>query len=200
MNNLSFDPIQAELVQRSTVGVQGYFPDHQLNLLDNYCRGLPLTAAETFSAEGSDSRSSRVALVARDETNEPIFHSLYQLTTDINNDGFRYDLSGFKYFQYTEYSADSNDHYGWHTDVFYNEVPQDILQRKISFTLVLSEASDFEGGELEFSIGGDKENYTVEQQRGNIIAFPSFIRHRVRPVTKGVRRSLVWWALGPRFK
>ena len=68
--------------------------------------------------------------------------------------------------------------------------------RKISMTLLLSDPADFEGGELEMI--DDKAR--PKMKRGHAIFFASFIRHRVTPVTKGNRKSLVMWFGGPPFK
>jgi len=70
--------------------------------------------------------------------------------------------------------------------------------RKISLSLQLSEPSDYEGGELVLQ-AGDSER-VAEKARGTLIAFPSFVLHRVRPVTAGVRKSLVIWVAGPEFR
>ena len=53
---------------------------------------------------------------------------------------------------------------------------------------------DFEGG--DFEIYGEES----ELPKGSVIVFPSFIEHRVAPVIKGTRYSLVAWFVGPPFK
>ena len=63
-------------------------------------------------------------------------------------------------------------------------------------TLLLSNPSTFEGGELEFM--DDKKSVKLKQ--GQAIFFASWLRHRVKPVTKGERKSLVMWFGGPPFK
>ena len=95
--------------------------------------------------------------------------------------------------QFTHYPA--GGFYEWHMD-------NDVLGkhqppvRKISMTLLLSNPSTFEGGELEFM--DDKKS--VKLQQGQAIFFASWLRHRVKPVTKGERKSLVMWFGGPPFK
>ena len=68
--------------------------------------------------------------------------------------------------------------------------------RKISMTLLLSDPSTFEGGELEFMSKGK----TAKLKQGQAIFFSSWLQHRVKPVTKGERYSLVMWFGGPSFK
>ena len=95
--------------------------------------------------------------------------------------------------QYTEYPE--GGFYDWHVDNDLhcaNEPPV----RKISMTCLLSPEHEFEGGDLELV----KEGQNVKLQQGQAVFFASFIRHRVAPVTRGVRRSLVMWFGGPPLK
>ena len=95
--------------------------------------------------------------------------------------------------QFTHYLTDG--FYEWHMDT-------DILGkyqppiRKISMTLLLSDPSTFEGGELEFMENGR----IAKLKQGQAIFFASWLQHRVKPVTKGERYSLVQWFGGPPFK
>ena len=93
--------------------------------------------------------------------------------------------------QFTEYPK--GGFYDWHMDsdtVFLHEP----TVRKISMTLLLSDPSQFTGGELEFM---DKGKRPDDLKQGQAIFFASFLRHRVAPVKKGVRHSLVMWFGGP---
>ena len=72
-----------------------------------------------------------------------------------------------------------------------------INYRKLSITVQLSDPSDYEGGDLQFLI--TREPVTAKREKGNAIVFPSFMIHQVKPVTKGVRYSLVCWCSGPAF-
>jgi len=73
------------------------------------------------------------------------------------------------------------------------------LVRKLSFSLQLSNPEDYEGGELEL-INESGESYIAPKAQGCLVLFDSRTRHRVRTVTKGTRKSLVGWVLGPRWK
>ena len=95
--------------------------------------------------------------------------------------------------QYTEYP--SGGLYDWHVDNDVNFVHEPPV-RKISMTCLLSHESEFEGGELEFQ----QEGKSVKLKQGQAAFFASFVRHRVAPITKGVRKSLVMWFGGPPFK
>jgi PKHD-type hydroxylase len=91
--------------------------------------------------------------------------------------------------QLTSYGPDS--FYGWHEDWAPLQRTPNI--RKLSAVLLLSDPSDFEGGQFEFEHHG-----VAEMKRGSLIVFPSFLRHQVKPVTKGQRYSAVCWVNGPR--
>lgn len=102
-----------------------------------------------------------------------------------------YLIDGLEDIQIAKY--EDNGFYNWHSDVI---SPNAGIQRKLSASIILSDPSEYEGGLLEFD-GVDKQ---PELKQGSIIVFPSFIRHRVTPVTSGIRYSAVAWALGPTFK
>ena len=95
--------------------------------------------------------------------------------------------------QFTHYPT--GGFYDWHMD-------NDVLGkhqppvRKISMTLLLSPEHEFEGGELEFMQKGK----TAKLKQGQAIFFASWLQHRVKPVTRGERKSLVMWFGGPSFK
>ena len=96
--------------------------------------------------------------------------------------------------QFTEYSK--RGFYDWHTDAELNGRHEPPV-RKISMTILLSNQSEFEGGNLEFM---NEDTDTPQLIQGQAIFFCSLLRHRVAKVKKGVRRSLVMWFGGPPFK
>jgi PKHD-type hydroxylase len=79
--------------------------------------------------------------------------------------------------------------YLWHVDTGAGMV----RERKLSFTVQLSAPEEYEGGELEFAFPAA----FGAREQGSITAFPSFLVHRVRPVTRGERWALVGWLAGP---
>jgi len=95
--------------------------------------------------------------------------------------------------QYTEYPE--GGFYEWHVDNDVN-MQHEPPVRKISMTLLLSPESEFEGGDLELM----REGKVAKLKQGHAIFFASFIRHRVKPVTRGRRQSLVMWFGGTPFK
>ena len=113
-----------------------------------------------------------------------------------NEDNFKYDIhAGFEnhIIQYSLYNPDC--YYKCHTDYYQREGSV----RKLSFSLQLSDYNEYKGGDLQLI---DEENrmYIAPKKRGSIIIFDSRMRHRVRRVTEGQRRSLVGWILGPEWR
>ena len=95
--------------------------------------------------------------------------------------------------QYTEYPE--SGFYDWHIDNDVNCAHEPPV-RKISMTCLLSPESEFEGGDLELM----SEGKIAKLKQGHAIFFASFIQHRVKPVIKGNRKSLVMWFGGTPFK
>jgi PKHD-type hydroxylase len=108
--------------------------------------------------------------------------------------GWGYLIGSQERTQLGRYKSSDEGHYDWHVDAF---APKDGVQRKLSISILLSDPSEFEGGELQFK---GIEDHKILTKQGSIVVFPSFIEHRVAPVTKGVRYSAVTWASGPSFK
>ena len=135
------------------------------------------------------------------------------------NAGWRYDIVKPEMLQFTEYEP--GGHYQWHTDgqCDHNairlwqetDLPKNLREtkdvqllgtvRKISVSVILND--DYEGGDLEFLVinhKGELERTKITPAVGSAIIFPSYIMHRVTPVTKGTRYSVVAWYGGPPFK
>ena len=109
-----------------------------------------------------------------------------------NHFGFG-DIQITEQAQFTEYPE--GGFYDWHTDTDVN-MSHEPPVRKISMTCLLSPENQFEGGDLELMASGKR----AKLKQGHAIIFASFINHRVAPVTRGVRQSLVMWFGGESFK
>ena len=123
------------------------------------------------------------------------------MSTANERTGWKYNIVAAESCQVTRYTKDG--FYTWHKDGMgshkevNNEPDNKFLYentRKLSMTIVLN--SDFEGGDFEIRDLPDK---VPRLEEGSIIVFPSFIQHRVAPITKGIRYSLVAWFVGPPF-
>ena len=123
-----------------------------------------------------------------------MYRDIEQTMLQANNNHF-----GFERMQLTEPGQFTHyltgGFYEWHMDNDITGKHQPPV-RKISMTLLLSDPSTFEGGELEFM----SEGRTAKLKQGQAIFFASWLQHRVKPVTKGERKSLVMWFGGPSFK
>tara|TARA_R110002124_G_scaffold87987_1_gene226113 strand:+ start:776 stop:1408 length:633 start_codon:yes stop_codon:yes gene_type:complete len=127
--------------------------------------------------------------------------------------GWNFEWDRSESCQFTKYKH--NQYYDWHCDSWakpYDKPnnPDNGKIRKLSMTCQLTDGSEYEGGELEFDFRNYDPNMRDEFKhlkqakeilpKGSIIVFPSFVYHRVKPVTKGTRYSLVMWNLGYPFK
>ena len=129
------------------------------------------------------------------------FKEMPEMYNDLNNFIQKANLNHFGFddvqiteqAQFTEYPE--GGFYNWHmdTDVTMQHEPP---VRKISMTLLLSPENQFEGGDLELTAPGKR----AKLKQGHAIVFASFLNHRVAPVTRGIRQSLVMWFGGKPFK
>ena len=142
-------------------------------------------------------RSSNVAWIDGRPEMAPIWNKLSNVVAEVNRRYFNFDLTGFyEPMQLGVYSAKNGGHYDWHVDGSSKDIS---APRKLSMSLLLSDTSEFEGGQFQVKTVTD-DAQTLETKRGRAWFFPSYMLHRVTPVTKGVRRSLVVWVGGPPFK
>ena len=131
-----------------------------------------------------------------------IYNILKPLVNQANKDaGWNFQWDYTEQAQFTIYKP--GQFYEWHPDqhhFLYGENDHELMRgkyRKLSTTLLLNDPSEFEGGELEFHYDRTKEECCKGMTaKGSLVVFPSFVYHRVRPVTKGTRYSLVTWNLG----
>lgn len=124
---------------------------------------------------------------------EWVYRRLTDIVMTMNAQFFNFDLWGFgEGLQFTEYKAPDGK-YDFHVDRMYNGA-----LRKLSLVIQLTEPNKYKGGDLELSFGDAP--IKMEKTKGRLVAFPSFVMHRVKPVTRGTRYSLVAWVNGPQFK
>lgn len=139
-------------------------------------------------------RDSDVMWVMHDQNSDWLYQKFANLISAVNYDHFMYDIDGFENFQYTVYKSKDKQHYDWHIDAGNTSSS---FERKISATLVLTDPNKYEGGEFECVMHGRvDEPFVAKPEIGDVIFFDSRMPHRVRPVTGGVRKSLVCWVMG----
>lgn len=127
-----------------------------------------------------------------------LYRLLEQEIKNTNWFNYKFNLTHMEMLDYLEYhaggdevDADGHGKYSKHVDGSINS------NRKLSFSILLSDPSEFEGGDL--LIYESSSSLIVPKNRGQITFFPSNCIHEVTPVTRGVRRSIVSWINGPQF-
>ena len=144
-------------------------------------------------AASEDVRVSSVSFL--DSTD--LRNELFNLVSSVNANEFGYDIYNLAPVQYTVYDETNNGHYHWHSDDEISVGKPRYTARKLSVTVQLSDPSEYEGGDFEMY------RYPLNpvcKNKGSVLIFPSTQVHRVTPVTKGVRKSLVAWFHGPDWR
>lgn len=137
-------------------------------------------------------RTTKVAFVPFEEYSEFLWRKVADLVMMVNYDLFLYDLDHLEALQYSIYKED--DGYDWHIDSFPEYLK---YNRVISGTIMLSDPDEYEGGEFDIQRFGKPSDILTEKPlKGEVIFFDSKMPHRVRKVTSGTRKSLVFWVRG----
>ena len=155
---------------------------------------LQLMGADRKPQAADRLRITHTAWIEPNADTKWLFDRMQGVAQSLNDQTYQYDLRGFsENFQYTVYHGSEGGHYDWHVDHGPLAVP-----RKLSMTVQLTDPSEYQGCELQFCAGGDID--IAPRERGTVVAFPSYVLHRVTPVISGTRRSLVVWTTGPKFR
>lgn len=175
--------------------VENALPQEHLDFLQNYFTKDKLESAK-IQSNVPDNNEVRVTDIAwldvEDQNTQPVYHLLIDLIKYVNDQHYHWNLQHLEPVQYGEYGV--GGHYKVHTDTgLHNPMGSN---RKLSFSLLLND--DYEGGELEIP-GSPGQPDTFIPVKNTAIFFPSAMPHCVKPVTKGVRKSLVGWVHGPNF-
>jgi PKHD-type hydroxylase len=142
-----------------------------------------------------DIRISNTSWIDLKQDSEWLYDRISDIINKLNFKYYKFDLHGFyEHMQYTIYEGNDLGHYDWHLDAGNTSIPP----RKLSFILQLSDPDSYEGGDLQ--IMNSTEPTTVKKEKGFAVVFPSYTLHRVTPVTKGIRKTLVIWVTGPTFR
>lgn len=178
------------------------FNQDELDRIEELMKEVPLMESMVSGSAGlvdKNVRRSKISFHNYNEKNSWIFDRLNLIIENLNSRFFNYDINGYDGIQYGEYHASEQGKYDWHMDMYIGMMPDaDLETRKLSLVLWLND--DYEGGEFELIHTSLESPVTIPKEKGKLIIFPSFLFHRVTPVTKGVRKSLVAWIVGPKFK
>lgn len=176
---------------------EGVYSAEEIDRINAIADGLPAERVVvgkdlTFKPDGNRSHFRQIN-PTRDH--QWIYQKLADAISILNANTYQFDITGTdEPLYHVTYDGDEQGHYAWHSDVGNDKQ----AQRKLSITFQMSDAEDYEGGDLEFNAAGQVE--TAPKKKGQLILFPSYVLHRVAPVTKGVRRAMVAWIVGPPFK
>jgi PKHD-type hydroxylase len=187
------------LMKGGTMAWDGLFSPTDLDRLESHCDTLALEQARVVGDGYSSIRSTRVAWVHRDaQTTENLYRKMEEVVLRLNAEHFRSDLSGLTTLQYARYDQAEAGYFDWHID--YGRDSNDPAQepRKITLSLQLSEPSCYDGCELEVRAAHLVD--VAPRKRGTLVAFRANALHRVTPITRGTRKSLVAWAAGPDYR
>lgn len=168
-------------------------------IIDLTKQTYPTSASVGGSTDNSrvtrEIRSANIFNVENDDENRWIYEKVTNIVSIVNTLHFDYEISGITHsLQLIEYCSDSpvQGHYDWHIDAGQGEP----VYRKISLTAQLSDPTDYEGCELIINNHGS--NVVGTKERGSVHLFPSYMPHKVNPITKGTRYALVIWIHGSR--
>jgi PKHD-type hydroxylase len=177
-----------------TVMVEGAFAPADCDRIVQFAQSLPRSEGDIVGAGVmSKVRRSQVSWIPQSQEAAALYERMHRLAKKVNEECYAFRLTGFsEQIQYAEYPA-GHGYYDWHVDIGKGVAGN----RKLSIVIQLSDRSDYEGGELQIRIR--KSADVMPALRGTAIVFPSFLLHRVTPVTRGLRRSLTLWISGPPF-
>lgn len=157
--------------------------------------GLQTAGITDAGVVNNEMRKSAIAWIPQVDGYKWIYDKLGGMIEEANNALWKFNLYGMdEQIQYTEYYQDGG-HYDYHLDVG-GGYP--LNQRKISITVQLTGPEDYTGGDFEILRGKHPE--PLPKIKGCVLVFPSYLMHRVTPVTSGTRRSLVLWVGGDSYK
>ena len=181
-----------------------YFSKETCERILNDAKDIPIQEALVGTNQtthlNTDSRRSKIRFIyAGDWRFNYVFDELWKMALSANNDFFNLHLSRLNFIQLAEYDASYQGEYKEHHDVFWlNGDP--FYHRKLSCIIQLSDPNTYEGGDFEITDAETAPNVNDMRQQGTGIFFPSLIRHKAKPVTKGTRYSIAAWFDGPKWR
>lgn len=201
------DPYERNRITQPFITWDRGFNEEELNAIGELGDKAELQEAWTMGDEEEnklkDVRKSYVKFFNKTEETDWIFNRFNTISALINDQFYGFNLNGYSSFQYTVYKGEEKGKYDWHMDTILGNNLKDMSYgqtRKLSLIMLISEPEkDFTGGEFELNLGKESNAARMDLFRGRILAFPSFLIHRVNPVLSGVRKSIVIWVEGPKF-
>ena len=187
-------------------------PAHECEEIIKYGKSLNPTNAKTVGSKNMLSDEEKKEHTEKIRSSKIVFIKDMWLKQELDsivqyaNKSWGFNLSHQEDVQFTEYEP--RGHYNWHNDSIKNPMDLKNMQRKLSMIVQLSKPENYVGGDLRFNLRGlDGVNSDSVMSpppefklQGSLVIFPSFLWHKVEPITSGKRYSLVMWTLGENWK
>lgn len=170
----------------------------EAQVLPNYSfsKGRTGTAELGTDTDSYDSNNRDIAYITPELNSQWLYELLFPLALEANSNAFYFDIDIVTDpIHYVIYPEDGG-HLDWHMDVG----AFGVNRRKLAMTVQLSDPSEYDGGDFEIWAGGKDHIVTVPREKGDVIVFPTFLMHRVKPITRGRRKCLVFWTGGRPFR
>ena len=184
-------PMSAEMPKHGVTGLA--LRQEDVDLFMDYIIDKEPQQAKIFT-EGKEKieKDTRDAEIYPIEYNAKRLYAILSKVAKTVNQYFGYEIDGIEKAQVIRYKSPSRG-YEYHIDIGPEGTP---ATRKISMSLLLNER--YEGGEICFRTGESAS--CTKPKVGEVVAFSSFLPHKVKPITKGERYVLVAWFTGPPFR
>jgi len=199
-NKLINFSLSREFLFTHSVKVDRFLNEAEIEIVENFLTDKELTDGEVgLEGKIEKARKSKIHFFGYSQETKWLFEKINKVIETVNEEYYNFDLNGYDSIQYSEYRAEDGGRYDFHIDFIHDAIPQneyDYMTRKLSFSLMLND--DYVGGDFEFLVSQEPIRHNLK--KGDMLLFPSFFMHRVTPVTEGVRKSLVSWVTGPKFR
>jgi PKHD-type hydroxylase len=187
------------LLEGGTVVWRDLFSAAQLDAMERQCDELVLEQARLTGGKSVENiRATQVAGLPRDARTEELYLRMEAAVLRLNAELFRFHLTGLLAMQFAVYSHDRGGYFDWHSDYGRDAADPGLEPRKITLSLQLSDGASYDGCNLEVRAAYPTD--VAPRERGTLVAFRANALHRVTPITRGMRKSLVIWAVGPEFR
>lgn len=172
----------------------GFLTDAEMDLLIAEHAAQIAEGKLALGSTNAQIRRSQIVMLGTEQRYAWLYDRIWSAAQECNRLFFCVEIAGVEAnIQLARYDSSDRGFYNWHTD-FAGIRPL----RKLSISIQLSRAEDYDGGDLELQYGTEPQK--LDKTRGAFIVFPSFMLHRVQPVTRGTRWSLVAWIHGKRWR
>lgn len=198
--------VEKQLFTPQFIVDHNFFNAGECDFISSYCSNLKLKEGEEYSQYSNipQQRRANIAFIEPGPTETQwLFEKFNNLIAYYNDTNFDYDITGYDYMQYAKYGT--GDKHDFHMDLPLGTRRLDYFLtecfRKLSVILLLNEPGvDFEGGNFEINHFSEKFPIDAGLKKGSVLIFPSFMIHRVAPITSGIRQTISVWPIGPKFR